>query len=62
MTTQHSCQLLHPTLGTRLNGVLDPSGMVEGYRGIPFASVEKRWTRSQPVVSLGAEFDARDFG
>jgi hypothetical protein len=62
MATQHSCHLLHPTLNTRLTGVSNPSGTVEGYRGIPFARVEKRWTRSKPVLTLGTEFDARDFG
>lgn len=62
MTAVNICQLAHPTLESRLTGVLDETRTVAGYRGIPYASVEKRWARSKPYTELGAEFDARKFG
>ena len=54
--------LSHPTLGTCLNGFVDGSDTIAGFRGIPYASLEKRWTRSKAGPRLDDALDAREFG
>jgi carboxylesterase type B len=60
MTTEHT--ITHPTLQCQLTGTLDESGQVARYRGIRYATISKRWTRSRLVETLSGNVDARSYG
>jgi carboxylesterase type B len=51
-----------PSLGADIVGLLDTENNIVLFRGIPFATVEKRWTHSVPKHSLDPYFDARRLG
>jgi hypothetical protein len=55
---QHHC----PTLGSDLVAEEDVASGIVSFRGIPYASVTKRWTQSSVTHSLPAIFDAATFG
>ena len=54
--------LTHDTLGGKLTGTVDDSGTVVRYRGLHYATVEKRWTRSKLLDTLEGDIDATKFG
>lgn len=51
-----------PSLKAEIIGELDEEYDLALFRGIPFASVEKRWTHSRTNHSLDNPFDATEFG
>ncbi|KAJ5665675.1 uncharacterized protein N7477_008123 [Penicillium maclennaniae] len=51
-----------PSLGAELTGALDSENNIALFRGIPFATVTKRWTHSETTHSLGKSFDATKLG
>jgi carboxylesterase type B len=51
-----------PTLESDIVGELDQDAGLALFRGIPYASVEKRWTHSRTRHSLNSPFDATEFG
>jgi carboxylesterase type B len=51
-----------PSLGANIVGSLDQENNVALFRGIPFASVNKRWTHSETLHSLDNDFDATKLG
>lgn len=51
-----------PSLGAELTGVLDSENDIALFRGIPFATVTKRWTHSETTHSLEKAFDATKLG
>jgi len=55
---QHHC----PSLSADLIAAKDAEAGVALFKGIPFASVSKRWTQSQVQNSLSSPFDATRFG
>lgn len=57
-TIQHHC----PTLGADLVAEEDVASGIVSFRGIPYASVTKRWTQSSVKHSLPKIFDAAKFG
>lgn len=48
------------SLNSSLTGEIEEG--IACFRGIPYASVEKRWTHSQTKHSLAAPFDATKYG
>ena len=52
----------HKGLDARIRGTLDESGSVVRYRGLQYATIEKRWTRSKLSQMLGQDVDATRFG
>ncbi|KAL2069060.1 hypothetical protein VTL71DRAFT_15398 [Oculimacula yallundae] len=54
----HHC----PSLSADLIGAEDTKAGLALFRGIPFATVSKRWTQSQVKDSLSSPFDATKFG
>lgn len=60
---QNSVQKLHyqvPSLNSELIGELDND--LVSFRGIPYATVTKRWTHSQVLNTLSSPFNALDYG
>jgi carboxylesterase type B len=55
-------QLHAPTLGADVIGLRDEDTGLAIFRGIPFASVTKRWTQSSTHNPLPSPFDATKFG
>ncbi|KAF4632773.1 hypothetical protein G7Y89_g5342 [Cudoniella acicularis] len=55
-------QIECPTLGANLVAEKDTTSSLALFRGIPYASVTKRWTQSRVRDSLPAVFDATKFG
>ncbi|KAG4431617.1 hypothetical protein IFR05_012910 [Cadophora sp. M221] len=55
---QHNC----PSLSADLVATEDTKAGLALFRGIPYASVSKRWTQSQIKDSLSSPFDATKFG
>lgn len=51
-----------PTLGAELLGLQDGDAGLAIFRGIPFASVIKRWTQSCTQNTLPSPFDATKWG
>jgi carboxylesterase type B len=51
-----------PSLHSDITGELDRDAGLALFRGIPYASVEKRWTHSRTRHSLSTTFDATEFG
>lgn len=51
-----------PTLQSNVVGELHQDAGLALFRGIPYASVEKRWTHSRTRHSLNPTFDATEFG
>ncbi|KAJ5304713.1 uncharacterized protein N7443_004373 [Penicillium atrosanguineum] len=51
-----------PSLGAELTGTLDSENDIALFRGIPFATVAKRWTHSETTHSLHQAFDATKLG
>lgn len=51
-----------PSLQAEIIGELDEGAGLALFRGIPYASVEKRWTHSRTRHSLENPFDATEFG
>lgn len=51
-----------PTLQADIIGELDDDASLAIFRGIPYASVERRWTHSRVQHHLPATFDATKFG
>ena len=51
-----------PSLQADIVGELDEDGDLGYFRGIPYASVEQRWTHSRTKHSLNSPFDATQFG
>jgi len=55
--------LRHPTLRIDLIGTLLDDELVSGYRGIPYGTVEKRWSRATAYSHQSdTAFDACNFG
>lgn len=50
-----------PSLQSNVIGVVENND-IANFRGIPYASVEKRWTHSQTKHTLPQNFDATTFG
>ena len=50
------------TLGADIIGELDEDAGLALFRGIPYASVGKRWTHSRTKHSLPSPFDATKYG
>jgi carboxylesterase type B len=57
-TIQHHCS----TLGADLVAEEDVDSGIASFRGIPYASVTKRWTQSSVQHSLPTTFDATKYG
>ena len=57
-TIKHHC----PSLGADLVAKKDVASGIVSFRGIPYASVTKRWTQNSVKHSLTAIFDAATFG
>jgi carboxylesterase type B len=57
-TIHHYCS----TLGANLVAEEDVDSGITNFRGIPYASVTKRWTQSSVQHSLPTPFDATKFG
>jgi carboxylesterase type B len=57
-TIQHHCS----SLGADLVGEQDVDSGIALFRGIPYATVTKRWTQSSIQHSLPTPFDATKFG
>ncbi|PVH85013.1 alpha/beta-hydrolase [Cadophora sp. DSE1049] len=55
---QHHC----PSLSADLVAAKDTEADLALFKGIPYASVSKRWTQSQSQDSLSSPFDATKFG
>ena len=55
-------QHLAPSLNAALTGELDEEAELALFRGIPYASVQKRWTHSHTTHSLPTPFDATEYG
>ena len=55
-------QLHAPSLRAEVIGLQDENTDLAIFRGIPFASVTKRWTQSCTQNSLPSSFDATEFG
>jgi carboxylesterase type B len=51
-----------PSLQSEIIGEYDESCGLAYFRGIPYATVKKRWTHSKPRHSLENPFDATAFG
>ncbi|KAL3419826.1 para-nitrobenzyl esterase [Phlyctema vagabunda] len=51
-----------PSLDSTIIGELDDARGLALFRGIPYATVEKRWTHSQTRHSLDSPYDATNFG
>jgi carboxylesterase type B len=51
-----------PSLKAKIIGELDDAAGLALFRGIPYASVTKRWTQSRTRHFLDSAFDATDFG
>lgn len=51
-----------PSLQSEIIGEYDESCGLGYFRGIPYATVNKRWTHSKPQNSLDSPFDATAFG
>ncbi|KAJ5950076.1 hypothetical protein N7454_001660 [Penicillium verhagenii] len=51
-----------PSLNARLIGKLSDDSELALFRGIPYASVNKRWTHSTITHTLESPFDATNFG
>ena len=51
-----------PSLQAEVIGELDKDAGLALFRGIPYASVKKRWTHSRTTHSLPTPFDARNYG
>jgi carboxylesterase type B len=49
------------SLGAELTGELE-NGKLATFRGVPFATVEKRWTHSEVCDTVESPFDATQFG
>lgn len=60
MSKQHV--LAHSSLGAKLTGTVDESGGIARYRGLQYATIDKRWTRSKLLATLPGDIDARKFG
>jgi carboxylesterase type B len=58
MTIEHYL----PSLRAEIIGDTDEDAGLALFRGIPFASVEKRWTHSRTRHTLESPFDATNFG
>jgi carboxylesterase type B len=50
------------SLQVSITGELDKEGQITNFRGIPYATVNERWTHSTVLNSLPDSFDATDFG
>jgi hypothetical protein len=50
------------TLNAEVVGEVDQDAGLALFRGLPYASVEKRWTHSRPTHFLESPFDATQFG
>lgn len=57
-----SFQVHAPTLGAEVVGLQDEDTGLAIFRGIPFASIAKRWTQSCTQNTLSSPFDATKFG
>ncbi|KAG0645237.1 Lipase 3 [Hyphodiscus hymeniophilus] len=55
-------QIHAPTLRADITGLQNEESGVTIFRGIPFASITKRWTQSIIHKSLSSPFDATNFG
>jgi carboxylesterase type B len=55
--TQH-----FPSLQAEITGEYDDTYDLAYFRGVPYATVNKRWTHSQIRHSLESPFDATEFG
>jgi carboxylesterase type B len=63
MAAPETIQLSAPSLGGELTGLVDKESDVALFRGIPFATLSKRWTHSEAQHTLGSGvFDATRFG
>lgn len=58
MKVSQSC----PSLRSEVIGEYDETHGIACFRGIPYATVKKRWTHSQIDHSLTSPFDATKFG
>jgi carboxylesterase type B len=54
--------LYSPSLQSELMGEYDETDGLVFFRGIPYATVSKRWTHSRVQNSLPSQFDATKFG
>jgi carboxylesterase type B len=62
MTDGQRISINAPSLGSNITGSLDQENEIALFRGIPFASVNKRWTHSETLHSLDNDFDATRLG
>lgn len=51
-----------PSLSADLLGTTDPTDRIAFFKGIPYASIPKRWTQSEIINTLHSPFDATKFG
>lgn len=51
-----------PSLGSEVLGEYDDDLGLVYFRGIPYATVQERWTHSEVLNSLENPFDATNFG
>ena len=51
-----------PSLQSDITGEYDEDNGLAYFRGIPYASVNKRWTHSKLLQSLESPFDATQYG
>ncbi|KAF8472830.1 Alpha/Beta hydrolase protein [Kalaharituber pfeilii] len=52
----------HPTLQSKLTGVVLHDGKIVQYRGVKFANIPARFARSTPIESYPLELDCTKFG
>jgi carboxylesterase type B len=54
--------LYSPSLQSEIVGEYDEANGLVFFRGIPYATVDKRWTHSRVRHTLPSQFDATKFG
>ncbi|KAJ5683270.1 hypothetical protein N7462_006435 [Penicillium macrosclerotiorum] len=62
MADMNTISLKAPSLGAELIGTVDKDNDIALFRGIPYATLIKRWTHSQTKDSLDSVFDATRLG
>lgn len=62
MTNAERISINAPSLGANIVGSLDQENDIALFRGIPYATVTKRWAHSETLHSLDNDFDATKLG
>lgn len=62
MTDTQKVTLNAPSLGADLIGTVESEHNVAMFRGIPYATVNKRWTHSETKHTLEGTYNATEYG